>query len=151
MQSNIHVGTTFGVLPDTTQVARFGGSAFDTISQTFATTVGAFYTLTFFYQVGTSEGVQNAFDVLWNGTSVGSPFPNLNANPGFGTFTYTLQATGVLTTLEFKGRNSGGGGGFDFLDDVSVELATVPDSGSTLSLLGFASLGLAALRRKLSC
>jgi hypothetical protein len=27
----------------------------------------------------------------------------------------------------------------------------VPDAGSTLPLLGFASLGLAALRRKLSC
>ena len=29
--------------------------------------------------------------------------------------------------------------------------ATVPDGGSTVSLLGFALLGLAALRRKLGC
>jgi VPDSG-CTERM motif len=29
--------------------------------------------------------------------------------------------------------------------------ASVPDTGSTLSLLGFASLGLVALRRKLRC
>jgi VPDSG-CTERM motif len=29
--------------------------------------------------------------------------------------------------------------------------AGVPDAGSTLSLLGFASLGLVALRRKLRC
>jgi len=29
--------------------------------------------------------------------------------------------------------------------------AGVPDAGSTLSLLGFASLGLVALRRKLGC
>jgi hypothetical protein len=39
--------------------------------------------------------------------------------------------------------------GFDFLDDVSV--VGVPDAGSTLSLLSFASLGLVALRRKLRC
>jgi hypothetical protein len=31
------------------------------------------------------------------------------------------------------------------------DVAGVPDAGSTLPLLGFASLGLAALRRKLSC
>ncbi len=39
------------------------------------------------------------------------------------------------------------------LDDVSVEPAGVgvPDGGSTVSLLGCALLGLAALRRKLGC
>jgi len=34
---------------------------------------------------------------------------------------------------------------------VSVNPTGVPDAGSTLPLLGFASLGLVALRRKLSC
>ena len=39
-----------------------------------------------------------------------------------------------------------------FLDDVSVTpVGGVPDGGSTVSLLGCALLGLAALRRKLSC
>jgi VPDSG-CTERM motif len=40
-----------------------------------------------------------------------------------------------------------------FLDDISVNPAGVgvPDAGSTLPLLGFASLGLVALRRKLGC
>ncbi len=40
-----------------------------------------------------------------------------------------------------------------FLDDVSVNPAGVgvPDAGSTLPLLSFASLGLVALRRKLRC
>jgi hypothetical protein len=136
--------------PNTTFGAEFAanGTDLDAISQSFATTPGATYTLTFFYQVITG-GVtpNNEFNVLWNGTSVGSPFPNVNANAGFGTFTYHLQATGALTTLEFEGRNAPF---FDFLDNVSVT-AAVPDAGSTISLLGCALLGLAALRRRLRC
>jgi hypothetical protein len=55
--------------PDNTFGAFFGatGSAFDSISQTFATTPGAFYTLSFFYQVtnlGTPISANNGFDVL---------------------------------------------------------------------------------------
>jgi hypothetical protein len=34
---------------------------------------------------------------------------------------------------------------------LTIQRAGVPDGGSTVSLLGFALLGLAALRRKLSC
>jgi hypothetical protein len=90
----------------------------------------------------------NEFNVLWNGTNVESPFPNINANSGFGTFTYHLQATSALTTLEFEGRNAPG---FYFLDNVSVTAAGVPDGSSTVSLLSFALLDLAALRRKLGC
>ena len=38
-------------------------------------------------------------------------------------------------------------------ENVTLQIgpAGVPDAGSTLSLLGFASLGLVALRRKLRC
>src|SRR5437667_4988134 len=54
--------------------------------------------------------------------------------------------------LHFQFVTQGLGGAW-FLDDVSVNPAGVgvPDGGSTVSLLGFACLGLAALRRKLSC
>jgi len=40
-----------------------------------------------------------------------------------------------------------------FLDDIHVEPASVgvPDGGTTVSLLGCALLGLAAVRRKLGC
>jgi hypothetical protein len=150
--TNISVGNTFGEAPDNTQVARFGavGAFSDTISQTFATTAGAFYTLTFFYQVGfTQAQANNAFNVLWNGVSIGGGlFPQTDVNPGYGTFTFNLLATSDMTTLEFDGRNAPW---YDFLDDVSVNPASVPDAGSTLPLLGFASLGLVALRRKLRC
>src|SRR5215469_17261767 len=62
--------------PDTTFGAFFGatGTTFDSISQTFATTPGASYTLNFFYQVtnlGAPIPANNGFDVLWNGVSIG--------------------------------------------------------------------------------
>jgi VPDSG-CTERM motif len=40
-----------------------------------------------------------------------------------------------------------------FGTDVAFQIngTTVPDTGSTITLLGFASLGLVALRRKLRC
>lgn len=127
-------GSGFGVQPgfppDLTYVAAFGatGVDFDGISQTFATVPGAFYTVTFFYQVATPPSVlDNEFKVLWGGSTI---FDNANAISGYGTFTFTEQATGTSTTLEFDGRNRPG---FDFLDDVSV--TSVPDTGSTFGLL----------------
>jgi len=46
----------------------------------------------------------------------------------------------------------GGGANQNFTLQIgSVGVAGIPDGGSTVSLLGFALLGLAALRRKLSC
>ena len=127
--SNIFVD--HGPGPDTTFGAFFGarGSDFDRISQAFATTPGAFYTLTFFYQVtnlGTPIPANNGFDVLWNGVSIGGGlFPQFDVNPGFGPFTFLLQATSALTTLEFDGRSAHS---FDFLDDVSVTAAPCPQS-----------------------
>jgi hypothetical protein len=104
--------------------------------------------LTFFYQVGDTQAQAfNGFDVLWNGVSIGGGlFPRFDVNPGRITPTFTLQATGDMTTLEFDGRNQPW---FDYLDDVSV--VGVPDGGSTVSLLGCALLGVAVLRRKLRC
>ena len=147
--SNIFVD--HGPGPDTTLGAFFGarGSDFDRISQAFATTPGAFYTLSFFYQV-TNIGMpvppfNNGFDVLWNGVSIGGGlFPQSNVNPGNITPTFHLTATGTSTTLEFDGRNAPS---FDFLDNVSVTPG-VPDTGSTISLLACALIGLAGLQRK---
>jgi protein with PEP-CTERM/exosortase system signal len=46
----------------------------------------------------------------------------------------------------------GGGANQNFTLEIgSVGVPGIPDGGSTVSLLGFALLGLAALRRKLSC
>jgi hypothetical protein len=105
------------------------GSDFDSISQTFATTPGALYDLSFFYQVVADQGAiaNNEFRVLFNGVVV---FDNPNANPGFGPFTFTnLQATGSVTTVEFQARNATLGG-FDYLDDVSVTPSPTPSGAA---------------------
>jgi hypothetical protein len=134
--------------PDTTFGAFFGANAngFNTISQTFATTPGASYTLTFFYQVtnlGTPIPANNEFDVLWNGVSIGgSLFPQSDVNPGSIMPTFTEKATGTSTTLTFKGFNAPS---FDFLDNVSVT-QSVPDAGSSVLLLGLALVGLVFVR-----
>lgn len=116
------VGSFFGVGPvppaHDTLGAFFAatGPDFDSISQTFVTTPGAFYDLSFFYQVvEPGSPPDNGMRVLFNGVLV---FENLNAISGFGTFTFTqLQATGSTTTVEFQGRNVRNA---DFIDDVSV-------------------------------
>src|SRR4030095_5182966 len=113
------VGSNFGVgsvpPPHDTLGAFFGATdvEFDSISQTFATTPGAFYDLSFFYQVvEPGSPPDNGMRVLFNGVLV---FENLNAISGFGTFSFNhLQATGSTTTVEFQGRNVLG---FDYIDD----------------------------------
>jgi hypothetical protein len=120
------IGSFFGVGPvppaHDTLGAFFGatGADFDSISQTFVTTPGAFYDLSFFYEVvELGSPPNNGFRVLFNGVVV---FENLNAISGFGTFSFNhLQATGSTTTVEFQGRNVTD---FDYLDDVSVTGST---------------------------
>src|SRR5215472_14690463 len=124
------VGSFFGVGPvppaHDTLGAFFAatGPDFDSISQTFATTPGAFYDLRFFYQVvEPGSPPDNGFRAIFNGVVV---FENLNAISGFGTFTFNhLQATGSTTTVEFQGRNVRNA---DFLDDVSIISEIPPTS-----------------------
>jgi hypothetical protein len=124
------VGSDFGVGPvppahDTLgAIFSANGPDFDSISQTFVTTPGAFYNLSFFYRVdGPGSPPHNGLRVLFNGVLV---YENLDAISGFGTFTFThLQATGSTTTVEFQGRNVAGS---DYLDDVSVISESPPAS-----------------------
>lgn len=125
-----------GPVPDPTDGTFFlGASGFGAISQSFTTTPGAFYTLSFFYQPTSAGTPMNEFRVLWNGSVI---YDNLNSISG-GTFTFKEQATGISTTLRFEGRNSPA---YDFLDNISVTAAAVPDTGDTLFYL---TIGLVAL------
>jgi hypothetical protein len=118
------VGSNFGVGPvppahDTLGAFfRANGPDFDSISQTFVTTPGAFYDLSFFYEIVEPESPpDNGFRAIFNNVVV---YENLNAISGFGPFTFThLQATGSTTTVEFQGRSAHVMGS-DYLDDVSV-------------------------------
>lgn len=119
------------------------GADFDSISQTFATTPGAFYDLSFFYQVGDTQAqANNEMRVLFNGNVV---FDNPNSNPGSVPLTFTnLQATGSATTVEFQGRN---GPAADYIDDVSVT-ASVPEPGPAALILFGATFGTTAVVRR---
>jgi hypothetical protein len=103
------------------------GPDFDSISQTFVTTPGASYHLTFFYEVlDPVTPPDNGFRVLFNGVVI---FENLNAISGFGPFSFpNLVATGSLTTLEFQGRNAHDK---DFLDDVDLTPTPAANVGGT--------------------
>jgi hypothetical protein len=127
-------------------IAFFGatGTLNDAISQSFATMPGSLYTLSFFLNVlGPSSSASNDFRVFFDNTLV---FSRTDINPGFGTFTFPVLTNSSSTALRFEGRNVRG---TTFLDDVSVELAAVPETGSTLAMLSLASLSLVGLRRKL--
>ena len=115
------------------------------ISQSVATTAGQSYAISFFYAVSGSLVPILTLSVNWGGSTVFSHL--FTSASGYTEYTITVTASASSTTLAFATS----GLGFSFLDDVSVEVAGVPDGGTTVSLLGCALLGLAALRRKLGC
>ena len=136
------VGTFNGVSPHSGSFQAFSGGA-DVVSQTLATMAAQSYTVNFWAAATADEGGA-IFGVFLNGETV---FAHMFAagNTPYTEFTFTFTASSASTPLAFSlGPNI-------FLDDVSVTPTGVPDAGSTLPLLGFASLGLVALRRKLGC
>jgi VPDSG-CTERM motif len=89
-----------------------------------------------------------ADDYCWGGSTIFS----LANQSLFGDtdYTFNVTASSASTALQFEGFSIAGAW---LLDDVSVNPSGVgvPDGGSTVCLLGFALLGLTALRRKLIC
>lgn len=112
-------------------------------TQNLMTTAGTFYTLSFWLANDITPELPPGttfFEALWNGATVFTI-----SNPAafdYTQFSFSVQATGPLTSLEFDYRHDN-----DFwrLDDVSV---SVPDSGSTiwLALPAFVALGLVHFR-----
>jgi hypothetical protein len=127
--------------------AYFGavGSGLDTISQTFATTAGVIYDLSFWLSNPDSSG-SNEFRVTFGGVIEQDL---INASDfGYTLYSFSIVTTGSSLTLEFAGRN---GPGFFKLDDVSVEprsASAVPDTGCSALLLGAALVGLILRRRR---
>jgi hypothetical protein len=113
--------------------------ALGSLSQTFATTPGAFYDVSFWLAHDVTIAPNNVFTVFFGGV----PLLNLNnaGTFGYNNFTFTnLQATGTTTTLEFRFRDNDD---FFRLDDVSV----VPEPSTTALLAAAAVLTFATLRR----
>jgi hypothetical protein len=124
-----------------------GGS----LAQTLATTPGQSYTIDFWLANLPDQKGNNSFTVTWGGVPI---FSLLDANPfDYTEYTFNVTATSASTALQFDYTQITDLYATWLLDDVSVNPAGVgvPDGGSTLPLLGFALLGLAALRRKLRC
>lgn len=117
-----------------------GTVCFDTLSQTFATTVGQTYTLDFWMAFESVDPYGNfsvSVDDFVSTLASGSP------NFGYTEYSPTFTATGDSTTLSFKVAAAW----FEdaFLDDVSVTTPT-PEPG-TLTMMTAALAGWAALRR----
>ena len=122
------VGSDAAFAHSGTNYAFLGASpSFGSLSQSFSTTIGRAYTLSFF--LANDSGVPpNAFQVLFGGVTL----LNLASAPQFGytEFSYSgLIASGTSTTLEFRYMHQDD---FFRLDDVTV--AAVPELSSTLWL-----------------
>jgi hypothetical protein len=121
------------------------------INQFLTTTPGTSYILDFWLANDNQNGTpNNSFAVHWGGTNLTSLTDA--SNFGYTEYRFNITALTSTTALQFQFSHDFNAGEF-LLDDVSVHPAGagVPDAGSTLPLLGFASLGLIALRRKLRC
>jgi hypothetical protein len=121
--------------------AWFGATApnLGGIFQLFATTPGATYNFDFWLKNTRSYSEAHVF---WNNLEILTLI-----DPGDFTdythYQFTETAIGTSTEIKFLFENNPS---WYRLDDVNV--SGVPDTGSAFSLLGFALVGLASLRRK---
>jgi hypothetical protein len=133
---NSVVSTFNGVSPHS---GNFQALVFPPLGQSVATTPGQSYTIDFW---AASQDFSQ-LTVVWGGSNV---FSHFFAGPtGYIEFTFNVTAASASTLIFFQATSS------LFLDDISVNprAVGVPDTGSRVSLLTCALLGLAALRRKL--
>jgi VPDSG-CTERM motif len=111
-----------------------------TLGQSVATTQGQSYTVDFW-----AANLEAAALTVSAGTTVFNYL--FTGATGYTEFTFTFVAQGASSLILFNVAAQN----FLFLDDISVNPVGVPDSGTTVSLLGCALLGLTAARRKLGC
>jgi hypothetical protein len=154
LSGSVVISGAEGTPPGSTQAAIFNpgnGLANGTLSQTFATTPGSFYTVSFDYGDYAPNALGQTMNVLINGGLIGVATSPAGAMPAtYGSDSFSFTASGASTTLEFADATSASVAmnNDGILGDISV--ASVPDAGSTSILCGIGLIGLGWLRRKLA-
>jgi PEP-CTERM motif/Protein of unknown function (DUF642) len=121
--------------------AALGNVGFDaTIGQTFATTAGATYELT--YYMGSDGATPNDFSTQIDGVTVFSQ-SDIPAQ-GYVLYTFDFVSAGPTSTVNFFSRNDPA---YLALDNVSVNGRSVPEP-SAIALFGVGALGFVAALRK---
>lgn len=119
----------------------------NTLSQTFATIVGALYTVSGYWNNLDGLGTSSLSVSASNGSFSLGP-PNVPQSNGFVRFSFFFVGTG-LDTLAVTNRNDPS---FNYFDDLSVQgpaIAAVPEPATwAMMFLGFAGVGAMAYRRK---
>jgi hypothetical protein len=141
-------GTFMGVAPHSGNYQAVFPGPGNVLDQFLNTTPGQIYTINFFL-ANVASNLPHSLAVTWNGNIVF--FTSSLQSFGYTEYTFNVTASGTDDAITFFPVAFEGGA--LFLDDVSVNPAGVgvPDGGPTVSLLGSALLGLAAVRRKLGC
>jgi hypothetical protein len=143
---NAVVGAQPFTLPHSGNFQALFASGDNSISQNVTTTPGNSYVINFWLAANVREGGLPSVSVNWGGSNI---FSDSFTSPfGYTEYTFTVNALNPATQLQFQFSSIFGN--VFYLDDISVTPpAGVPDGGSTVSLLGLASFGVAVLRRKL--
>jgi hypothetical protein len=123
--------------------ANLGGeNTMATLTQTFNTTAGTTYSLSFWLAHDVTTAPSNQFSVFWNGTVIaGSTLTNVGSF-GYTNFTFNgLTSAGSTSTLQFRYTDNDD---FFRLDTVSV----VPEPSTyAMMLCGVGLLGVVQYRR----
>lgn len=142
----VHGGT------NAAQIAGFSDNP-NTLTQNIATTAGTAYSLSFWrYQDPMNPTIdyfpdgQTFLTVTWNGVSIfDESYSGVYAGAPYQNFTFSVTGTGS-DVLQFISAQDPA---FTYLDDVSLNVAAVPEPSTwAMMILGFAGVGFMAYRRR---
>jgi hypothetical protein len=136
-------GTFDGIAPNSGNYQAYLGPVGSDgyLSQTFATTPGAQYTVSL-YEAGFGGSPSN-FGVIFDGATL--LYQNPAPNQQYTLYSFVATATGPSSTLEIEFQNNPS---YQLLDDVSVTQTTPEPGLYSLLGLGLAAMGAAIKRRR---